>query len=126
MKIFEARTARKLSQEKLAKISGVAQATISLVERGLTSPNASTRRKLEKVLGRRISWFHTKGQRVFRPTGKGAPLQQAEGELRRALYSINLLTKDEQREFLKIAKKYLKELAKGLNEQQIRKKVKNE
>ena len=98
-------------------LSGVTQPTISMIETGKATPHATTRRKLEKVLRRRINWLPTKDQRVFRPTGQGTAWERAEQEFRRALSSINTLNKDEQKEFLRIANLYLKELQTNLKEE---------
>jgi len=116
MDLRDSRELKKLSQEKLAVLSGVTQPTISMIETGKATPHATTRRKLEKVLGRRINWLPTKDQRVLRPTGKGTPWEFAEKEFRRALASINLLNKDQQKDFIKTAKRYLKELQINLKE----------
>jgi len=107
MDLRDTRRLKKLSQERLAVLSGVTQPTISNIEMGKACPNATTRGKLEKVLGRHINWLHVKGQRVFRQSGKGTSWAGAEQEFRRALSSINLLNKDEQKEFLRIANLYL-------------------
>lgn len=54
-KIEIIRSGQGLSQFQLAKMSGVAQSTISDIERGNISPTVGTIRKLAKALGVPIS-----------------------------------------------------------------------
>jgi transcriptional regulator with XRE-family HTH domain len=49
------REARGLGQGKLAKLSGVAQSTISYIEMGQVSPSVRTMEKLARALGVSIS-----------------------------------------------------------------------
>ena len=48
-----------LSQELLAKMSGISQVSISHIENGLVQPRQDTRDKIEKVFDKPIDWQQT-------------------------------------------------------------------
>lgn len=54
--IYSARKARNLRQSDLAKLSGVAQADISRIERGMIAPTVPTLIKLADALGAQIQF----------------------------------------------------------------------
>ncbi|MGH3327924.1 MAG: helix-turn-helix domain-containing protein [Streptomycetales bacterium] len=64
--IYSARKARNLRQSDLAELSGVAQADISRIERGMIAPTVPTLIKLADALGAQIQF-------VLPPTDDNAP-----------------------------------------------------
>lgn len=54
-RLIEARKKKKLSQEKLAKISGVSQAAICFIEKGQRSPTEETMKLLASALDLDVS-----------------------------------------------------------------------
>lgn len=54
--LYSARKARNLRQSDLAELSGVAQADISRIERGMIAPTVSTLIKLADALGAQIQF----------------------------------------------------------------------
>lgn len=111
MNLRQSRRLKKMSQERLAELSGLTQIAISNIETGKASPNASTRRALEKALGGiHIDWLSGKGVRRFH----NQPWEALEGRLRKLLYDVNFLSHVEQAQFLKVARKYLRDIKKGL------------
>lgn len=110
MEIKKARKAKKLSQAKLAEIAGLSQVAISLIETGKTVPNAETRRRLEQALDCRINWLAAKGSRNFR---KITLWESVEANFRKVIFDLNVLPRDQQTEFLNMARQYLKEFEAG-------------
>lgn len=53
-----ARAEKNLSQTELAYIAGVSQVTLSHIENGVVRPRASTKEKIEQVVGS-IDWQRT-------------------------------------------------------------------
>lgn len=54
--IYSARKARNLRQSDLAELSGIAQADISRIERGMIAPTTPTLLKLAEALGAQIQF----------------------------------------------------------------------
>lgn len=52
--LLEARKARHLTQPELSAVTGVQQAEISRIERGLSNPTATTVNRLAAALGQKI------------------------------------------------------------------------
>ncbi len=113
MTLREARQEKGLSQEALAAITGLTQVTVSLIETGKVAPQAATRRRIEKALGVRVNWLQTKGLRSFRD-GQMSTWEYVEQTFRKALLEVKGLSRSEQKEFLKLAKQYLKEFEGGI------------
>lgn len=113
MILEEARRKKNWSQKNLAARAGIHQPTLSLIENGQASPQAETRKDLERALGVRINWLATKGLRAYRQ-GQMSTWEAVEQSYRKALYGINSLQKDERIEFLKLARRYLKEFEEEL------------
>ncbi|MEX0610311.1 MAG: helix-turn-helix transcriptional regulator [Balneolaceae bacterium] len=64
-----ARIASTWSQEALAQVADVTQATISNIEIGRHDPQPITRRRIEIALGTGIDWKETKRQALFLSNG---------------------------------------------------------
>lgn len=72
--IYSARKARSLRQSDLAELSGVAQADISRIERGMIAPTVPTLIKLADALGAQIQ--------LVLPPGEGGAVEAGErGEI---------------------------------------------
>jgi DNA-binding XRE family transcriptional regulator len=52
--LLEARKARHLTQPELSAVTGVQQAEISRIERGLSNPTAATLNRLAAALGQKV------------------------------------------------------------------------
>ncbi len=76
--IHSARKARNLRQSDLAELSGIAQADISRIERGMIAPTTPTLLKLAEALGAQIQFVI--------PATASAPAEQRE------LISLNVLS----------------------------------
>ncbi len=53
--IINERRRQKMSQERLAGLTGISQATISSIERGISRPCIDSLRKIAEALGKRLS-----------------------------------------------------------------------
>lgn len=53
-RILEKRRQQRLSQEELARRTGMKQADVSRIERGLTDPQATTLARLARAMGQRL------------------------------------------------------------------------
>lgn len=72
--IYSARKARNLRQSDLAELSGIAQADISRIERGMIAPTVPTLIKLADALGAQIQFVL--------PPGEGSSVDaEAHGEI---------------------------------------------
>jgi transcriptional regulator with XRE-family HTH domain len=109
MDIRTIRKEKKLSQEQLAKLSGLTSVTISLIETGKVFPNTQTRKKLERALGQRINWMNGKGK----VKAKGQTFSELEERLRKVLYDINVLPDKDRKAFLSTVRTYLSEIQNG-------------
>jgi len=70
------------------------------------------RRRLELVLGKRINWLQTCGLQEVQPTN----WEQAESGIRQALINCIGLSYDECRQFIQVAKEYIKSFEDMVNE----------
>jgi transcriptional regulator with XRE-family HTH domain len=100
-----------LSQKQVSDLLGITVANISMVERGLSSPDPLTRKRLEL-------FFNTKINFLDIPSIKTIPLStanwdQAERDFRHLLRSIAGLPENEKNEFIKSATKHLRNLKKS-------------
>ncbi|MFY0684035.1 MAG: helix-turn-helix transcriptional regulator [Balneola sp.] len=64
-----ARALQRITQQELAKASGITNVTISYIENGVVRPNKTTRAKIERVVGA-VDWERTFSEgMVHRKTG---------------------------------------------------------
>lgn len=84
-RIKEARKNAGLSQRKLALLSNISVNTLSLLERGQTSPTIATLQKLADSLSVEVSYFFTmskpEDEIVFSKSNRRIPIQISEGLL---------------------------------------------
>lgn len=59
-----ARTEKRLKQKELSALTGLAQSTVSDVERGRTKPQARVRKLVEAFLGP-VDWEATRMEHIF-------------------------------------------------------------
>ena len=109
----EARDRKGLTQAMLAKKAGITDIAISLIENGKVTPQVKTRRRIEKVLGEPVNWLKTRGLRNWRE-GVMTSWESVEQTFRKALFEIKGLSNKERKEFIKLAKQYLKEFSEEL------------
>jgi transcriptional regulator with XRE-family HTH domain len=88
-----------LSQGQLSEKTGISQVLISNIESGKNSPQASTRAKIEKVLGK-IDWLNTRS--LPRESKKKSTVPEAELQFFKAIETINNLEEVEKFRFLVI------------------------
>lgn len=55
IKIYEARTKRKLTLQDLAMLSGVSKSTLNRIENGITSPNMAQMEAIAKAMNAHIT-----------------------------------------------------------------------
>ncbi len=108
MTLKEARLKKNLSQSGLAANTGLTQGTLSLIETGKATPQADTRRRIERALGCRVNWLTTMGL-LTRREGQLSSWEHVEQTFRNALHEMNGLRTAELMEFLDLAEEYLAE-----------------
>jgi len=112
MTLREARKLAGMSQKQLAGVAGMAELSISALERGIRNPHKRTQKKLEKILNAEIDWDATKKIRGQVAPGADAML---EAKLARTLYRALMLPPASKARVLGLLKKYVKHLQKEMN-----------
>jgi transcriptional regulator with XRE-family HTH domain len=108
MIFLEARYNKKLTQCELSELSGISQTQISKIESGYVFPQASTRAKIEMVLGE-VDFIAT---RLQRPCYKGFSENESQED---AIYrTISIYLKSGQTKDRAIRFKFLKQFIQQL------------
>lgn len=68
----KARIENQWTEENLAEVCGLTTVTISNLERGVTRPQKSTRKKIESILGN-IDWVATENEGLINSDGVDLP-----------------------------------------------------
>jgi transcriptional regulator with XRE-family HTH domain len=100
LNLREARKAKKLNQKALSEKTGVYAHHIGWLERGLYSPNETTRKKLESALGP-IDWLETSKMVL-----QSGTLFQAEKLFSKLMAIVTGMPEREKREFSETVRKY--------------------
>ena len=103
------RTDKGLSRKQVSDITGITIANLSLIERGLSIPDLSTRAKLEAFFSTPINWLDTEHinsePREYLNDWNGA-----EREFRYFIHMVATLPMDERKAFIISIVKHLRKL----------------
>jgi transcriptional regulator with XRE-family HTH domain len=95
------RLAQDINQPTLERLSGINQAQISKIERGLQTPNRISRQKLEEALHTKIDWVQTEN------ITDTATYRQTEHLVNRLISKYILLCKEDRRSIKELINKHI-------------------
>jgi transcriptional regulator with XRE-family HTH domain len=113
MHLRQARENKRMTQVELAEATDLSQTQVSHIELGKCSPRPTTMRRIEKALGARVNWLTTKGVCSYQE-GELSTWEHVDQTFRKALREINGLQNAERREFIKLARQYMKDFEDGI------------
>jgi transcriptional regulator with XRE-family HTH domain len=98
----ETRRSKKMTQDRLSKLSGIYPSNISAIEHGRYKPNKRTRERIEHVLGP-IDWVETEGI-----TLQESSYFRAERLLKEIVEITFTMNNKQKEEFTQLVNKYFK------------------
>ena len=107
----QTRIDRELSRQQVSDITGITIANQSLVERGVSCPDLTTRVKLEAFFGTPINWLDTENINSD-PREFSVTWNDCEREFRYFIHSVASLNIDERKVFIQSIVKHLIKLKK--------------
>jgi len=103
------RREKNLTLNDIAELIGVTRANVSLYERGIVSPQLSTRQRLEQFFGEPLNWIDTPAI-DDRPREEPCSWNDTEREFRYFLHMVASLKVKQRRDFINAVIRHLQRL----------------
>jgi transcriptional regulator with XRE-family HTH domain len=90
------------TQKQVAKVTGISNVTISLIETGKHYPGAKTRHKIEQALNCKIDWLQSGAVKLRDPN-----FNSAEGLAKKLIETTLIMTNDDKTRIKKMIVNYM-------------------